>query len=90
MVVNQFNYLDLPHLFFNELVGDVMLGFFVGLIVILYIGIKHNVGGHAMIGFSILWSFAVVSYHTNELVLAIIGVIVSLLYYGAVSKYMTR
>lgn len=90
MVVNQFNWLDFPNLFFNELIGSVGLGFLIGLALILWFGIKSNVGGHAIIGFSILWSFAVVSYQYNSLILSIIGLMVAMLYYGVMSKYMTR
>lgn len=90
MVVNQGNWLDLQNLFFNELVGDPWLGYFIGLGLIVWFGVKGNVGGHALVGFAILWSFAMMSYRQNDLVLAVIGLIVSLLYYGVMSKYMTR
>jgi len=90
MGINQNNWLDLPNLFFNELVGDVWLGYFIGLGVIIWFGIKSNVGSHALFGFSILWSFAVVAYQTNELVLAVIGLLVAFIYYGVMSKFMTR
>ncbi len=90
MVVNQFNWLDFPNLFFNELVGSVTLAFFIGVLVILWIGIKNNIGTHGLIGLSILWAFAVVSYASNTMVLVVVGLIVSILYYGVISKYMTR
>ncbi len=90
MTIGQDNWLDLPNLFFNELVGDVFLGFFIGLLVILWFGIKGNVGNHALTGFMILWSFATVSYQQNDLILAVIGLLVSFVYYGVMSKYMTR
>ncbi len=90
MVVNQFNWLDLPNLFFFELVGNVTLAFFIGFLLIIWFGVKNNVGTHAIIGIGILWSFAVVSYSYSSLILAIIGLVVAFLYYGVMSKYLTR
>lgn len=90
MVVNQFNYLDLPNLFFNEIIGNVWVGFFFGAIVITMLGSKRNIGGNALIGLNVLWAFSVVAYNYNEMILIVVGLVVALLYYGVISKYLTR
>lgn len=90
MTITQFNYLDIPNLIFNELIGNVWVGYFFGAVVISWIGIKSNAGGHALLGFNIMWAFSVVSYQQNDMILAVIGLIVAFLYYGVMSKYITR
>lgn len=90
MVVNQFNYLDLPNLFFNELVGNVYLAFFIGLLLIVWLGVKANIGGHALIGLSILWGFGVVGYQRSDMILIVIGVVVAFFYYGVIARYINK
>jgi len=90
LTITQANWLDLPNLFFNELIGNVWVGFFFGAIIITWMGVKSNIGGHALLGLNILWAFSVVSYIYNEMILVVIGLMVALLYYGVMSKYITR
>ena len=90
MVVNQFNYLDLPNLFFNELVGNVWLGFFIGLLLIIWVGVRANIGTHALVGLGILWSFGVVGYQRNDMILIVIGIIIAFFYYGVISRYINK
>jgi len=88
-VNNYFNFYDI---FVNELIGNIWLAFFVGLIII-YIGsVRANMPQEITIMFSVLWAAIMFSVATSTLLIVwiLLGIFVSGLVYYRYSRTLRR
>jgi len=83
--MNQTAYLDLQDVFINELVGDIWLFVFVGLILIWIFGLKAKIPLQALLSLNVVWVGVCFSAAYGEL---LILWILLLLFVGFASYYM--
>ena len=90
-MIDQTNYLDIGNLFFNEIVGDFILGLIVGILVIVIVGSKFKFHSEVMIGFCVIWIAACVTYNPAYIVAWMLSVLaISALFYYTISKLLSR
>lgn len=83
----QDNYFDLWDILTNEIVGDVWLFLIVGLLIVIYFGIKSKIP-HEVLGLlALIWLVVIFSGATQLLILWVFVVLmVGTMFYYAVSK----
>lgn len=85
-MVTQGNYFDLWDVFVNELIGDVWLALFVGLIVILWISIKTKIPYQVSILYLVLWFGIGYAATFISVIWALLIMFIGLLFYFRMSK----
>lgn len=90
-MIDATNYLDLGNLFFNELIGDVMLALFVGYILIAILGANSKFTWQVMALHCLLWTCIVFAFNTGLLVLWVFAVLIAgVSFYYTMSKLINR
>jgi len=88
--MNMSNYFDLEEIWVNELVGDVWLFVFVGIIMIWFIALKSKLPFQIPILLTVLWFSVCFSISTESLLILWFMVLlgVGALFYYGISKLM--
>lgn len=89
-MVNQNNFFDLWDIFANELIGDATLTIFIGLIVIVMMGLRSKTPYQVIILYVVLWFGAVYSVLLSNfnVVWVFLLLFVGLLFYFRIVKIM--
>lgn len=88
MTITQGNWLDVGNLLINELVGSFWLTFVLGLVLITFLAVRSNVKEQVLVLFLMLYSVGMSAYYTSSVVLAVVGLVISFLIYGGLSKVL--
>jgi len=91
MTIDSTNYLDIGNLFFNEVIGDVMLGLIVGLLLTIIYAAKFKVQGEVTLALCLIWIAACFSYSYSLILFwMMIVLFVGAAFYFALSKTLER
>lgn len=90
MTITQQNYLDIPNLLINELVGDIGLFIILGLIVVTYFAVKNSMPYQVIIFNAILFVGLVTSYLFNSLLWMLTLMVIGISVYTFLPKLMNR
>lgn len=90
MVIGIDNMFDLGNLFFNELVGDVMLGILLGLFIVWFLSVAFKMPKEASLSLSILWILIVFIYTQLNILIVFVTLFVGVLFYYTLSKLINK
>ena len=91
MSIDATNYLDIGNLYFNEIVGDVMLGLIIGLMVTIIYAAKFKIQGEITLALCMIWIAACFSYSYSLILFWMFVVLfVGCAFYFALSKTLER
>jgi hypothetical protein len=90
--MNQSNYFDLVNIWMNELIGSALLFFFVGIVIIFFIGLKSRMSWEMSLILSVLWTGICFSigYAIYEIFWTLAIILVAVLFYYNISKAFKR
>lgn len=90
MTITEDNYLDLGNLLINELIGSVGLTIVLGIVLIIYLGVRERLDVQAIIALCFLWVCLVTAYVYNAFLLVVAVLIVAIYVYASWSKIIKR
>ena len=90
MAIDESNYLNLWDVLVNELIGDPVLAFIVGLILIFLVTIRYKIPEEVVTLFALLWGAAFFAETGLRLIWVMIGLIVGLTFYYMINKKINR
>ena len=85
-LIDQSNYLDIPNIVFNELIGNPWLAFAIGAIIIVLVSMKYSIPLEAVIIIMIIFSAAMFIMQGYTLLLILIALIVILIVYPKIAQ----
>lgn len=65
--MNTLTFFDIKTLYFSELMGDIWLGFFVGILIILFVSLKNKISGQVLLLLIGIWSLICYGLFISEL-----------------------
>ncbi len=83
-------YFDFKDIYFNELIGDVWLGVFIGILLILIICIKNRIPANVIILLETIWLGAVFAATNLLIIWAYMVLVVGIIAYYTISKIIQR
>lgn len=89
-MIDQTNYLDIPNLFINEIIGDPWLAFFIGAVIIIYLGMKYTIPFEAIVVLLLLYcvTFFIIDGHILMLLLFALAIV--LIVYPKVAELLRK
>ena len=82
MTITEDNYLDLANLIINELIGSVPLTIVLGLILIVYFGVRERLDIQAIVALCVLWTGLITAYAYNAFLLMLVIFVVAIAIYA--------
>lgn len=90
-MISPTTYLDLYDIFFNEIIGDILLGVIVGLLIIWISSLKKNMSLQLALYFAILWLSVVFIGNRGLIIVWVLVVLgVGYTFYYNISKAIGR
>lgn len=75
--MNQANFFDFQDIIFNEIIGDTWLTVFIGLLAIIFFGLKCKIPAEAITSLCLVWIMAVYATYTGMTILWIAAVLIA-------------
>jgi len=75
MTITVDNYLDLGSFITNELIGSIMLTYFIGLILVVVISIKFNAKLESVLGLGVVYTLGFATLFSGSIVLLVLLII---------------
>lgn len=90
--MNQTQFFDLHQIWVNELIGDFMIFFIVGLIVLWLLSLKAKIPYHVISILTIVWVGLLYSFYSGEMLIfwVLVVLFVSINFYYNISKAISR
>jgi len=89
-VITQANYLDIGHLFFNEIVGSFMLAYIIGLVFIAYAALRWRIPLEVAVVVGLVWTGCVISYAYNPFWWAVFLLLFGIVIYAFLPRIIKR
>ena len=90
MTITENNYLDLGNLIINELIGSVSLTIIIGIILIVFFGVRERLDIQAIVALCVLWTGLITAYSYNSFLLMLVIFIVAIGIYSMWPKIIKR